>query len=155
MCTYSTEKVALERSSGKTRDGWATMSEATVYYDHPVHAPDAHTVNIDFLAPERGPGSRIAVELSLDSARELLAALNARPDLRVNLIGHTDATGAPAHNQDLSARRAATVVAWLVQHGVPPSRMQSGGLGASAPIADNATELGRAQNRRVEVKALN
>ena len=75
MCTYSTEKVALARSSGKTRDGWQAMSEATVYYDHPVHAPDAHTVNIDFLAPERGPSSRIAVELSLDSARELLAAL--------------------------------------------------------------------------------
>ena len=75
MCTYSTEKVALTRSSGKTRDGWQSMSEATVYYDHPVHAPDAHTVNIDFLNPERGPGARVAVELSLDSARELLAAL--------------------------------------------------------------------------------
>jgi hypothetical protein len=75
MCTYSTEKVALARSSGKTRDGWAPMTEATVYYDHPVHAPDAHTVNIDFLAPERGPSARIAVELSLESARELLKAL--------------------------------------------------------------------------------
>lgn len=75
MCTYSTEKISLARSSGKTREGWQSMSEATVYYDHPVHAPDAHTVNIDFLAPERGPSSRIAVELSLDSARELLTAL--------------------------------------------------------------------------------
>ena len=75
MCTYSTEKVTLARSSGKTRDGWQTMTDATVYYDHPVHAPDAHTVNIDFLAPERGPSARIAVELSLDSARELLKAL--------------------------------------------------------------------------------
>ncbi|MDL5156440.1 DUF6295 family protein [Actinomycetospora termitidis] len=73
MCTYSTEKVALERSSGKTREGWQSMREATVYYDHPVHAPDAHTVNIDFLGRE--PGSRVAVELSLDSARELLKAL--------------------------------------------------------------------------------
>lgn len=75
MCTYSTEKVALDRSSGKTRDGWQSMSEASIYYDHPVHAPDAHTVNIDFLNPDTGPSSRIAVELSLDSARELLAAL--------------------------------------------------------------------------------
>ncbi|MEJ2868016.1 DUF6295 family protein [Actinomycetospora sp. OC33-EN08] len=73
MCTYSTEKVALERSSGKTREGWQAMSEATVYYDHPVHAPDAHTVNIDFLGGT--PGSRVAVELSLESARELLKAL--------------------------------------------------------------------------------
>lgn len=75
MCTYSTEKVALARSSAKTRDGWRAMTDATVYYDHPVHAPDAHTVNIDFLAADEGPSSRVAVELSLESARELLAAL--------------------------------------------------------------------------------
>lgn len=80
MCTYSTEKVALAASSGKGPNtagpqGWFALSEATVYYDHPVHAPDAHTVNIDFLAPERGASARVAVELSLDSARSLLAAL--------------------------------------------------------------------------------
>ena len=75
MCTYSTEKVALVRSSAKARDGWVPASEATVYYDHPVHAPDAHTVNIDFLAADQGPSARVAVELSLESARELLAAL--------------------------------------------------------------------------------
>ena len=75
MCTYSTEKFTVDRSSGKGPDGWFPLSTTTVYYDHPVHAPDAHTVNIDFLAPERGPSARVAVELSLDSARELLAAL--------------------------------------------------------------------------------
>ncbi len=80
MCTYSTEKVALAKSSGKGPSpagppGWFSLSTATVYYDHPVHAPDEHTVNIDFLAPDRGPSARVAVELSLHSARELLAAL--------------------------------------------------------------------------------
>jgi hypothetical protein len=75
VCTYSTEKVTLADSSGKGPDGWFTLATATVYYDHPVHAPDEHTVNIDFLNPARGPGARVAVELSLDSARELLAAL--------------------------------------------------------------------------------
>jgi hypothetical protein len=75
VCTYSTEKLDLARSSGKGAEGWFPLRTATVYYDHPVHAPDAHTVNIDFLNPERGPGARVAVELSLDSARELLAAL--------------------------------------------------------------------------------
>ena len=82
MCTYSTKKTALTRSSGKGPgrggpDGWFGVSTATVYYDHPVHAPDEHTVNIDFLAPERGPSARVAVELSLESARELLGALAA------------------------------------------------------------------------------
>lgn len=75
MCTYSTEKIALTDSSGKGADGWFPLQAATVYYDHPVHAPDEHTVNIDFLNPDRGPSSRVAVELSLASARELLAAL--------------------------------------------------------------------------------
>ena len=73
MCTYSTEKLDLVRSSGKGPEGWFGLQTATVYYDHPVHAPDAHTVNIDFLG--RDPSSRVAVELSLESARELLAAL--------------------------------------------------------------------------------
>jgi hypothetical protein len=74
VCTYITRTVPVA-GSAKGADGWFAATSATVYYDHPVHAPDAHTVNIDFLAPERGPASRIAVELSLDSARELLAAL--------------------------------------------------------------------------------
>ena len=75
MCTYSTEKIEVSRSSGKGPEGWFPLRTATVYYDHPVHAPDEHTVNIDFLNPERGPGARVAVELSLEAARELLAAL--------------------------------------------------------------------------------
>ena len=87
--------------------------------------------------------------------RELLAALTGRPELRVSLVGHTDAAGSPPQNQDLSARRAATVLTWLVQHGIVASRLQSSGLGSKEPIADNGSELGRALNRRVEVKALN
>ena len=60
MCTYSTEKIALADSSAKGPNqdgpqGWFGLSTATVYYDHPVHAPDEHTVNIDFLDPGRGP----------------------------------------------------------------------------------------------------
>ncbi|MHA6617715.1 DUF6295 family protein [Pseudonocardia sp. DLS-67] len=75
VCTYSTEKFDVTASSGKGPQGWFPLRTATVYYDHPVHAPDDHTVNIDFLNPEQGPAARVAVELSLDSARELLAAL--------------------------------------------------------------------------------
>lgn len=75
VCTYSTEKFDVTASSGKGPQGWFPLRTATVYYDHPVHAPDDHTVNIDFLNPDQGPGARVAVELSLDSARALLAAL--------------------------------------------------------------------------------
>ncbi|MET0189655.1 MAG: DUF6295 family protein [Pseudonocardia sediminis] len=80
MCTYSTEKIDVSSSSGKGPDGWFPLRTATVYYDHPVHAPDEHTVNIDFLNPERGPSARVAVELSLDTAKELLAALQTTID---------------------------------------------------------------------------
>lgn len=80
MCTYSTEKIDVAASSGKGPDGWFPLRTATVYYDHPVHAPDEHTVNIDFLNPERGPSARVAVELSLDTARELLTALQTTID---------------------------------------------------------------------------
>ncbi len=75
MCTYSTEKFDVTASSGKGPHGWFPLQTATVYYDHPVHAPQDHTVNIDFLNPEQGPSARVAVELSLDAARDLLVAL--------------------------------------------------------------------------------
>ena len=75
MCTYSTETFDVTASSGKGPHGWFPLRTASIYYDHPVHAPHDHTVNIDFLNPEQGPAARVAVELSLDAARELLAAL--------------------------------------------------------------------------------
>ena len=76
MCTYTTEKIRLS-GSGKGAGGWFALTDASVYFDHPVHAQDEHTLNIDFLAPERGPGARVAVELSAASARELVAAIQA------------------------------------------------------------------------------
>jgi outer membrane protein OmpA-like peptidoglycan-associated protein len=83
---------------------------------------------------------------------ELAATLKASPDLKVDLIGHTDAVGSDAHNQDLSKRRAASVYLWLVQHGIAHDRLQSEGHGFLEPIAPNETAEGRALNRRVEVK---
>jgi len=77
VCTYRTEKIDVTASSGKGPQGWFPVHTATVYYDHPVHALHDHTVNIDFLNTELGPGARVAVELGLDDARALLAALQA------------------------------------------------------------------------------
>jgi hypothetical protein len=76
MCTYTTERIALS-GSGKGATGWFPLSTASVYFDHPVHAQEEHTLNIDFLAPELGPGARVAVELTAASARELAAAIHA------------------------------------------------------------------------------
>jgi Family of unknown function (DUF6295) len=79
MCTYLTEKVAVT-GSGKGADGWFGLSEATVYFDHPVHAQAEHTLNIDFLNPSRGPSARVAVELNAESARALAKAIEAALD---------------------------------------------------------------------------
>lgn len=77
MCTYSTEKLSVA-GSGKGSPDWFSLSEATVYYDHPVHAFAEHTLNIDFMNPALGPGSRVAVELSQESARALAQAILAQ-----------------------------------------------------------------------------
>ena len=74
MCTYLTEKLDVE-GSGKGAAGWFTLSQATVYLDHPQHAPAEHTLNIDFLNPQQGPSARVAVELTAQSARALAAAI--------------------------------------------------------------------------------
>ena len=74
MCTYITEKVAVE-GSGKGAQGWFSLTHATAYVDHPVHAPYGHTVNIDFLAPEQGPSARVAVELTEEAALALVGAI--------------------------------------------------------------------------------
>ena len=74
MCTYLTEKLDVE-GSGKGAAGWFTLSQATVYLDHPQHAPAEHTLNIDFLDPQQGPAARVAVELTAQSARALAAAI--------------------------------------------------------------------------------
>ena len=74
MCTYVTEKVAVD-GSGKGAAGWFPLTEASVYFDHPQHARAEHTLNIDFLNPGRGPSARLAVELTAASARALAAAI--------------------------------------------------------------------------------
>ena len=76
MCTYLTEKVEIT-GSAKGVPGWIPVTDASVYLDHPVHAPFGHTLNIDFLAPGLGPSARVAVELSQESARALAKAIEA------------------------------------------------------------------------------
>ena len=69
---------------------------------------------------------------------------------KVRVEGHTDDKGAAALNKTLSEKRAASVMKWLVDHGVDAGRLESKGFGKDKPIADNATEEGRQKNRRVE-----
>ena len=61
--------------SGKGAPGWFAVSDASVYLDHPVHAPGEHTLNIDLRNPELGPQFRVAMELDPASARALAEAI--------------------------------------------------------------------------------
>jgi outer membrane protein OmpA-like peptidoglycan-associated protein len=77
--------------------------------------------------------------------------LVANPATAVRIVGHTDRTGSDAINDPLSVSRAASVRAYLSDRGVAPQRIAIDGRGSREPIADNASELGRARNRRVEI----
>jgi outer membrane protein OmpA-like peptidoglycan-associated protein len=82
---------------------------------------------------------------------EVRDTLNAHPGIhKIRVEGHTDATGDPGYNRELSQRRAEAVANWLAEHGIDRSRLQSAGMGESRPIDTNATEAGRHNNRRVE-----
>jgi outer membrane protein OmpA-like peptidoglycan-associated protein len=82
---------------------------------------------------------------------EVAAMLAAEPQWKLTIEGHTDASGSAAHNQALSEQRAAAVKAYLVGKGIDGARLTTAGFGATKPVGDNASELGRAQNRRVEL----
>jgi hypothetical protein len=74
VCSYLTVPTDVA-GSAKGPQGWFAVTSAQVYFDHPFHAPYDHTLNIDFLDPSRGPGARVAVELSAESARRLVQSI--------------------------------------------------------------------------------
>jgi hypothetical protein len=77
MCTYATMTAPMTGSAKGPNGTWFKVTDATVYFDHPVHAMAEHTLNIDLVAPAKGPSARVAVELTAESARELVAAIQA------------------------------------------------------------------------------
>jgi outer membrane protein OmpA-like peptidoglycan-associated protein len=83
---------------------------------------------------------------------EIQKLLTANSQWKIHVVGHTDNQGTAAHNLDLSRRRAANVVGELVsKYGITADRMDAFGCGLYAPVASNASEDGRAKNRRVEL----
>lgn len=83
---------------------------------------------------------------------EIVKLLNGEPSMRLLVVGHTDTVGSPQGNQELSLRRAQSVVDALVKGiGIEPGRVQAAGVGFAAPVATNRNEQGRAKNRRVEL----
>jgi hypothetical protein len=77
MCTYATFTAAMDGSAKGLSSPWFHVTDATVYFDHPVHAIADHTLNIDFADPSRGPSARVGIELTAASARALVEAITA------------------------------------------------------------------------------
>jgi outer membrane protein OmpA-like peptidoglycan-associated protein len=82
---------------------------------------------------------------------KMAAMLKAKPDWKLTIEGHTDASGGDAQNVPLSQRRADSVKGYLVTAGIAADRLTAKGFGSSKPLAGNETATGRAQNRRVEL----
>ncbi|MCK7593244.1 OmpA family protein [Pseudomarimonas salicorniae] len=118
-----------EMKAEKTAEGWnLTLGDVLFEVDKAVLKPGA--------------------ERQLSALAEVLRD---NPAATVAIEGHTDSTGNAGYNQSLSERRAQAVASYLASEGIERTRIESRGLGASYPVASNATPEGRSQNRRVDV----
>lgn len=82
---------------------------------------------------------------------ELANSLDKYDGSNLLIVGHTDAVGSEAYNEDLSERRAESAANYLISHGVDRDRIGTRGRGETEPVASNETDSGRSKNRRVEV----
>jgi len=86
-----------------------------------------------------------------ENLRKFAASLNKYPNTRTLIVGHTDSEGSTAYNMDLSDRRAQAAASFIAAQGIDRARIGTAGRGEAEPIASNATDDGRRQNRRVEI----
>ncbi|MFG6205228.1 OmpA family protein [Pseudomonas retamae] len=105
---------------------------------------DAGDVLFDFDKSDLTPAATAQLDTLMDKLRNADV-------VSIKVIGHTDSKGSDAYNQALSERRASSVASYLLSQGLAPNKLTSEGRGESEPVADNATDEGRAQNRRVEL----
>lgn len=105
---------------------------------------DAGNVLFDFDKSDLKPAAKSQLDTLMDKLRNADV-------VSIKVIGHTDSKGSDAYNQALSERRASSVAEYLLSQGLAPNKLTSEGRGESEPVADNNTDEGRAQNRRVEL----
>lgn len=149
-------------------DTWFQLSNRGSYYDQTIviikDLQQEVTADASALAKEINTSGHVAVYgIQFDTGKatiqpdsdktlaQIVQLLMDNPDLKLRIEGYTDNVGQPAANQSLSEKRAQAVMSWLTMHGVAATRLAAKGLGAANPVADNATEDGRAKNRRVEL----
>jgi outer membrane protein OmpA-like peptidoglycan-associated protein len=132
------QKVAMERATAGTGVAVSQTADNRLKLDIPA--------DISFDVGRSAIKSNFAPVLT-----QFASSLNQNPITTVTIIGHTDSTGSDAINNPLSVDRANAARDYLVSRGVASQRIATDGRGSREPIANNATEQGRAQNRRVEI----
>ncbi len=125
----------------------ATPQPAPAVAPAPPPAPDYNFANIQFEF-----NSGILKTQSYPLMDRAIAEMKKDPSVKFVLNGNASAEGTPQHNMSLSVERANAVKTYLVNSGINADNLRTVGHGESKPIADNATETGRALNRRVEIK---
>lgn len=128
--------------------------------------PMTQEVTADVITAELVKNGKIALYINFETGKstiksesqavidQLAVALKEDPGFKVSIEGHTDNAGTPAANKTLSEQRAQAVLKALVAKGIDATRLNAKGWGQEKPIADNATEDGKAKNRRVEIVKL-
>jgi OOP family OmpA-OmpF porin len=132
-----------------TGPGGSQTAATTVTVSAPPRVISRETIRINFDFDKSDIRPADMAEL-----QKALAFTKAHAAYKISIEGHTDGRGSVAYNQALSERRANAVKNWLVQNGVDANRLRAVGFGKSRPIADNNTDAGRFQNRRVELLAI-
>lgn len=127
-------------------EGMKQEIEANAMFDK-INAGEALALYINFET-----GKSAIKSDSQNIVDELYKMLNGNPGLKITVEGHTDNVGNAASNKTLSEKRAESVKAALVSKGISADRIRTAGYGQERPVADNATEDGKAKNRRVEIK---
>jgi outer membrane protein OmpA-like peptidoglycan-associated protein len=143
VCPARTTTYTMNASGdGGSRDGYATVTVVPRVVDKlALH------INFDFNKSTIKTEEDADLQKAIDFCKKY-------PASRIALVGYTDSIGKPEYNQKLSERRAAAVKDYLVKHGIDAGRIETSGRGENDPVADNKTDKGRAENRRVEISAL-
>jgi OmpA-OmpF porin, OOP family len=133
-------------------------SDAEEPETEPVTKDEPKTLDIQTDVIRLKPGMKILFASDSDKIDtqsnpildEVASVMDQNQRIRIRVEGHTDSQGDAAHNKELSAHRAAAVKTYLESKGVTADRVESTGCGQDVPVADNASDDGRQQNRRVE-----
>jgi outer membrane protein OmpA-like peptidoglycan-associated protein len=135
---------AARRKAAMEKAAAGTGVEVTQTSDNRLKLAIPADISFDSGSAEIRPGMRPILD-------ELARNLRSQPAAVVHIVGHTDSTGSDAINDPLSVNRASRTRDYLAAQGVDPRRVTIDGRGAREPVADNATETGRARNRRIEI----